>query len=124
MKRLLSLIAFLFLLTAMASGQGNGNNGNAYGQGGGNSNWSGANWPGWLQNWLQNGGQVPQPLALAAIWKARDWGWANFRLHYGQMVAKYAQGQLTVTYVSTAPPTLTFAVTYGGLGTIVIIDDF
>lgn len=72
--------------------------------------------------WLENSGQVPQIVSLAAIKKASDWGQQTFGLSYGQMVSKYAQGQLTVSYVSVAPPSLVFRVNYGGFGITVILD--
>jgi hypothetical protein len=127
MKRFLSILAFSLLLVTFVSAQGNGNggngnNGNGNGPGSGYSlgNGNGFNW---LVNHLENGGQVPQLVALAAIYKARDWGWQYFRLTYGQMIAKYAQGQLTVSYISVAPPTLIFSVDYGGHGIVVILDN-
>ena len=134
MRRLLSGLVFglVFVATVAAQGNGNGNNGNGYGNGGnggygnGNGNAYGqanspwGNWPQWLINWLENGGQTPPLLAADIIWEARAWGQQNFGLSYGQMLQKYAQGSLTLTYISTAPPTLTFRVSYGGLSVIVL----
>ncbi|MBK9451001.1 MAG: hypothetical protein IPN95_16660 [Bacteroidetes bacterium] len=147
MRRLLSGLAFsLFIITSVAAqgngngygnggygnnGNGNGgygNNGNgnggysnnAYGQG--NSQWANVNWPQWLINWLENGGQIPPVLAANVIWEARGWGQQTFSLNYGQMLQKYSQGQLTLEYLSTSPPSLTFRVRFGGLSITVIID--
>jgi hypothetical protein len=148
MKRYLSLMAFFLVSFTFVAAQGNGGNngngngnsgygnngngnggygnpinwtGNGYGQG--NSPWANVNWPQWLINWLENGGQIPPLLAADVIWEARSWGQQNFSLSYGQMLQKYAQGHLTITYISTAPPSLTFRVTFGGLS-VVIIDSF
>lgn len=137
MKRLLGILAFGLLLVSSVAAQGsggNGNNGNGYGNnanggyGNGNGNANGqvnspwGNWPQWLINWLENGGQTPPLLAADVIWEARSWGQQNFGLSYGQMLQKYAQGSLTLTYISTAPPTLTFRVLYGGLSVTVVTD--
>lgn len=125
MKKILALVLFLLCTLTAIHAQGNGN-GNGNGQGNGNGNgyaWgSGGGFNG-LVTWLENGGQVPQVVSLAAIYKARNWGQQNFSLNYGQMVAKYVQGQLTVTYLSVSPPTLVFRVRMGGLGIDVILDD-
>lgn len=124
MKKILALVSFLLIAFTAIHAQGNGNgNGNAYGQGNGNG-WAWGNGGGFnaLVTYLENGGQVPQVVSLAAIYKARDWGQQTFGLNFGQMVAKYAQGQLTVSYVSVAPPSLVFRVSYGGFGIIVILD--
>lgn len=132
MKRFLSILAFSLLVVASVAAQGNGNgnnwngnngngnggNGNAYGQA--NSPWANANWPQWLVSWLENGGQIPQILALDVIWEARAWGMQNFSLNYPQMLQKYAQGQLTLEYISTSPPSLTFRVRFGGISVVVI----
>ncbi len=105
---------------------GNGNNGNGnggYGNNGygqGNSPWANVNWPQWLINWLENGGQIPPLLAADVIFEARAWGQQNFGLSYGQMLQKYAQGSLTLEYISTAPPSLTFRVRYGGIDVLII----
>ncbi len=107
---------------------GNGNNGNGnggYGNNGfgqGNSAWANVNWPQWVINWLENGGQIPPLLAANVIWEARAWGQQNFSLGYGQMLQRYAQGNLTLSYLSTSPPSLTFRVAFGGLNVIVVVD--
>jgi hypothetical protein len=132
MKRFVSILALLLVSFAFVAAQGNGgNNGNGNGNGNGgyssygqgNGPWLNVNWPQWLINWLENGGQVPPVLAADVIWEARSWGQQNFGLSYLQMLQKYAQGQLTLTYISTSPPSLTFRVTFGGLN-VVIIDSF
>jgi hypothetical protein len=129
MKKLLVLFSFFLLAITAIHAQGNGNgNGNPFGQANANNNgnaWAWGNGGGFnaLVTYLENGGQVPQFVSLAAIYKARDWGQQNFGLNYGQMVAKYVQGQLTVTYVSVAPPSLVFRVSYGGFGITVILDN-
>ncbi len=144
MKRLLSILAFsLFMITSIAAqGNGNGNGNGGYGNNGngnggynnppgggqangyvqGNNPWVNVNWPQWLISWLQNGGQIPPLLAADVIWDARAWGMQNFGLSYGQMLQKYGQGQLTLQYVSTSPPTLLFRVRFGGLNIDVIVD--
>lgn len=122
MKKLVTLVLFLLLLSSFAAAQGNGggngNGNNANGQ------WGNANWPQFVITWLQNGGQVPLPLAVMVIHEARAWGMQNFGLNQGQMLQKYFQGQLTVEFVSTSPPSLTFRVRYGGGDIIVVTDDF
>lgn len=129
MKKILVLFSFFLIAFAAIHAQGNGNgNGNAYGQGNGNNNgngWAWGNAGGFnaLVTYLENGGQVPQLISLAAIFKAREWGQQTFGLNYGQMVAKYVQGQLTVTYLSVAPPMLVFRVRYGGIHIDVILDN-
>jgi hypothetical protein len=145
MRRLLSSLVFGLVLVISVAAQGNGNGGNgnggygnngngnggysnppvggqANGYGQSNSPWVNANWPQWLINWLENGGQIPPLLAADVIWEARTWGQQNFSLSYWQMLQKYAQGQLTLEYISTTPPTLTFRVRYGNLSIMVISD--
>jgi hypothetical protein len=138
MRRFILSLAFSLLIVASLAAQGNGygnggngNNGNGnenggYGNNGfgqGNSPWANANWPQGLINWLENGGQIPPLLAMDVIWEARPWGQQQFGLSYGQLLQKYAQGSLTLEYISTAPPTLTFRVRYGGGNISVIIDN-
>jgi hypothetical protein len=101
-------------------GYGNPVNGTGNGYGQGNSPWANVNWPQWLINWLENGGQIPPLLAMDVIWEARTWGQQQFGLSYGQMLQKYAQGSLTLEYISTAPPSLTFRVSYGGINVLII----
>lgn len=123
MKKLVTLVLFLLLLSSFAAAQGNGGgNGNGNGNNG-NSQWGNANWPQYVITWLQNGGQVPLPLAVVVIHEARAWGMQNFGLNQGQMIQKYFQGQLTVEFVSTSPPSLTFMVKFGGGDVIVVIVD-
>ena len=136
MKRIFTFLVFILLVAGFVAAQGNGGgNGNSPngGQGNGNSNngnppgggmggwaWGNSNWPNLLIQQLENGGPIPNAIALGAIWKAREWGQQTFGLSYGQMVARYAQGSLTVTYVSTAPPALVFNVAFDG-GNIAVI---
>jgi hypothetical protein len=123
MKKILALILFLLCTLTVVQAQGNGNgNGNGNGQGNGYAWGNGGGFNG-LVTWLENGGQIPQVISLAAIYKARDWGQQTFSLNYGQMIAKYAQGQLTVIYLSVSPPTLVFRVRYGGIHIDVLIDN-
>ncbi len=145
MRRFILSLAFSLLIVASLAAQGNGygnggngnngngnggygNNGNGNGGNGnngfgqGNSPWANANWPQWLINWLENGGQIPPLLAMDVIWEARPWGQQQFGLSYGQLLQKYAQGSLTLEYISTAPPTLAFRVRFGGLSIDVIAD--
>jgi hypothetical protein len=127
MRRLLSGLAFgLAIFTSMAA-QGNGNgygnsgNGNGYGNNGygqGDGSWANVD----LITWLENGGEIPPRLAAKVIFEARAWGQQQFGLNYGQMLQKYSQGLLTIQYLSTAPPTLMFRVSYGNLSISVIID--
>ncbi len=126
---LFSMLAFSATYSQCNGNGGYGNNGSGnggYGNNGngGNSQWANTHWPQWVITWLENGGQVPMPLAVAAIREARAWGMQNFGLNQGQMLVKYLQGQLTVEYVSTAPPSLTFRVSYSGGIAIVILQDF
>jgi hypothetical protein len=119
MKRYLSLLAFLLVSFAFVAAQGNGgNNGN-----GNNGNGPSVNAQQWLLTYLQNGNPVPTPLALDIIRQSRDWGLQVCGLYLGQMIQKYFQGQLTVEFVATSPPSWTFRVIYGGLS-VVIIDSF
>jgi hypothetical protein len=133
MKKFLALLVLLLVsftfVAAQGNGNGNGNNGNGNGcgnNGNGNSNsnsaWS-CYWPNWVITWLENGGNVPMPLAVAVIREARSWGQQNFGLNQGQMIVKYLQGQLTVDYVPTAPPSLIFRVSYAGGDLIVVLVD-
>lgn len=133
MKKILFLAVLLFFSFAFVHAQGNsGNNGNGNGNGnpqqgwnGGNGNnpWANINAPQWLLTWLQNGGQVPMPLAVMVIHEARSWGQQNYGMNQGQMVVKYLQGLLTIEFVSTSPPSLTFRVRFGGGDIMVVIDD-
>ncbi len=101
-------------------GYGNPVNGTGNGYGQGTSPWANSNWPQWVITWLENGGQIPPLLAMDVIWEARTWGLQQFGLSYGQMLQKYAQGSLTLEYISTAPPSLTFRVRYGGIDVLII----
>jgi hypothetical protein len=133
MKKFIVLLSFLFVafsyLAAQSNGNGGGNgywNGNGNNGNGGNTGvWAGSNWPQWVINWLENGGQVPIPMAMRVTWQTRQWGQQTFGLNYGQMVQKYFQGDLTITYLPTTPPTpiLTFRVSYGGGILIINIED-
>ncbi len=131
MKKILFLAVLLLFSFAFVHAQGNsGNIGNGNGNsqqgwngGNGNNPWANINAPQWLLSWLQNGGQVPMPLAVMVIHEARTWGQQNFGMNQGQMVAKYLQGLLTIEFVSTSPPSLTFRVRLGGGDVMVILDD-
>jgi hypothetical protein len=72
---------------------------------------------------LQNGNPVPTLLALDIIRQARDWGMQVCGLNLGQMIQKYFQGQLTVEFLATSPPSWTFRVRFGNLD-VTIIDSF
>lgn len=126
MKRLLSILAFLTIVFtasfAQGNGQGNGNGGYGNNSGNSNSGWAGY-WPNWVISWLENGGTVPTPLAVAVIHEARAWGQQNYGLNQGQMIVKYFQGSLTVEYVPTVPPSLVFRLRYGGSDVIVVLVD-
>jgi hypothetical protein len=116
MKNIVAALALVLLTACTVVAQ---NNGNGLGNAGGN-----ANWPTWVQAWVQNGGQVPHPLALRVVREARQWGQQNFGLNLGQMIQKYMIGELTVELVATSPPSLTFRVSYGGSIAIVQLEDF
>jgi hypothetical protein len=124
MKRFLSILAFLLVSFAFVAAQGNGgNNGNGNWNGNGNNgngNGSAVNAQQWLLTYLQNGNPVPTILALDIIRQARDWGMQVCGLNLGQMIQKYFQGQLTVTFMSTSPPSMTFRVSYGGNDVLII----
>ena len=131
MKRFLSILAFsLFIITSIAAqGNGNGgfgNNGNGnggYGNGQGNSQWANVNWPQWLISWMENGGQVPMPLAVMVIHEAKEWGMQNFGFTQGQMLQRYVWGVFTIEFISTSPPSLTFRLRHGGgLNIVVVLD--
>lgn len=116
LKRFLFGLAFLLAAMSFVAAQGNGGgngSGNSYAWGNQQS----------LINWLENGGSIPRPLAMRVIHEAREWGMANFGLSQGQMVQKYNQGLLTIEYLYTAPPTLTFKVSFGGGLCIIVIED-
>ncbi len=131
MKKILFLAVLLFFSFAFVHAQGNsGNNGNGNGNsqqgwngGNGNNPWANLNAPQWLLTWLQNGGQVPAPLAVMVIREARSWGQQNFGLNQGQMVVKYLQGQLTIDFLNTSPPSLTFRVSYLSGSIVVVLVD-
>lgn len=148
MKKILSLLVLLLVSSTFVAAQcGGGNNGNGNGYGGnggygnngngnggnvgnGNNNpWANTNWPQFVTNWLQNGGQIPFPLAVFVIHEARAWGQQNFGLNQGQMLQRYATGLLTIQFIAVSPPpasqssTLTFRVLYDGVDIIVVIDD-
>jgi hypothetical protein len=116
MKRILSLLAFLIVLSSAASSQstGNGNSGN--GNPWGNGNWSE------LIVLLENGGQVPTPIVNQVLHAVKDWGRQTFGLSLGQMHQKYGNGELAIVYLSTSPPSLTFRVSYGGVLITSVID--
>jgi hypothetical protein len=129
MKRAIFPLLFALCAFTFVAAQPNGN-GNGYGNYG---NWNGngpaanvnawaSNWPQWVIAWLNQGGQVPAPLALVVIHEARAWGQAQ-GLNQVQMIQKYANGQLTIEYQPTSPPSLTFNVRYGGNQTLVVLED-
>jgi hypothetical protein len=130
MKRFLTLLAFLLVSITFVAAQGNSwGNGNPNNNQGGWNNGS-TNTQGPLLTaqqallaYLQAGNPVPFPLALDIIRQTRDWGQQQCGLNLGQMIQKYAQGQLTVDFVSTSPPSWTFRVSYGNLN-VLVIDSF
>jgi len=124
MKRIFAALVLLVLSYGFAAAQTNGYGGN------GNNNaspyanaWS-PRWPNIVIHWLQNGGQVPPLLTLAVLNEARPWFQQNFGLGPLQVLQKYAQGLVTITYVPTTPPAdvLTFRVGYGGIEVIAIVE--
>jgi hypothetical protein len=123
MKKLLTLVMFLLLLSSFVVAQGNGGGNGNNGNGQGNGPWSNTNLPQFITTWLQNGGQIPQPVAVAVIREARSWGQQTCGLNQGQMIQKYFQGLLTVEFVSTSPPSMTFRVSFGGNVIFIILED-
>lgn len=109
MKNLLLIgglvIGLLVGISQSASAQSVPNNGNPY--------------PGWVTS-----GQVPPLVALWVIRQAQPTYQQTFGLGLLQLVHKYNIGQLTITVVTTNPPTnVIFRVSYGGID-ITIIGDF
>ena len=125
MKKLLTLLVFTLAMGTFVAAQSNG--GIPFcGYGTSNSSaWSGCNWPNWVVSWLQEGGAIPQPLAVRVIRESRAWGQA-LGLNQGQMIHQYNQGLLTIEYLATTPPPpfLMFRVVYGGVLDTIIIDNF
>lgn len=121
MKKFLACVAFVFLAASFVAAQGSGGwNGN--GNEGNDISWSSGAMPSIAADWLNNGGQLPQPLAMLIIHEAKDAGLANFGLSLGQMIHQYNQGLLTIELVATMPPSLTFRLISGG-GTILVVID-
>jgi hypothetical protein len=121
MKKILGILALLLVSFTFVAAQGNGgNNGNGYGNNGQGPSFNAQQW---LIDYLEAGNPVPHWLALDVIRDAREWGSQVCGLNLGQMIAKYLQGQLTVEYISTAPPSFTFRISYGGHD-VVVIDSF
>jgi hypothetical protein len=77
--------------------------------------------------WLENGGQGPVPMYLVTRVRlaARPWLIQTFGLSNGQIAQKWANGEITMTYLPTSPPTptLSFRVSFGGGLIIVDIGD-
>jgi hypothetical protein len=93
---------------------------NAPGSNGGWWNGNGANYPAWVTN-----GQVPPGVALWVVRQAQPTYQQTFGLGYLQLVHKYNIGQLTITILTTNPPTdIVFRVSYGGVEVIVLTDSF
>jgi hypothetical protein len=135
MKRYLSLLAFFFVTFSYIAAQGNGggghqgSGGSGSGSGSGHngsqsstSPWAGMNIPNSWKHWLNNGGNMPGDMRDAILVKAATWGMQNFGFTVNQMKQRYNQGTLTIQYLTTAPPTLSFRVSYGGGNISVIID--
>jgi hypothetical protein len=124
MKNFVAVLVLVVLTCGgMYAQNGNcGNNGNGPGNGNpanGTGGWGSGQY---LVSWLENGGSIPQPVAIAVIHEARVWGQQNFGLSLGQMIQKYNQGLLTVEFMYTSPPSLTFRVGFGGIEIAVILD--
>jgi hypothetical protein len=134
-KKLLGLLFFVLLTVGSVLAQGNGNGGSGSGsgnQGHGVSNSQAQtspfqNWPLPVRLWLEIGGQgqIPVVLQVRVRLEARPWLQQAFGLSNGQIVQKWLNGEITVTYVPTVPPspTLTFRVEYGGGLILVEIGD-
>ena len=117
MKKYIVVLSFLLFSVSWVAAQNNGND-NGHGCGSGNS------WPAWVQSCLNASTPVPMPVCLKVVRDCRQWGQQNFGLNLGQMFQKYFQGEMTVDLIQTAPPSLTFRVSYGGIGITIILDDF
>ena len=128
----LLLTSFSFVL---AQGNGSGHNGAQHGNGGSgsgsglhgsnqnNSPWAGMNIPNSWKHWLDNGGNMPGDLRDAILFKASTSGFQAFALPLNLLRQRYNQGTLIITYVATAPPSLSFRVSFGGTDIILIIDN-
>jgi hypothetical protein len=130
MKKFVAVLALVVLSFGFVAAQGNGNGwGNGNGGNGnnnsafGNGGWSSI-WPTVITHWLNNGGDIPVLLRLRILNEARPWFQANFGLGPGQILQKYAQGLITITYLPTSPPApvLYFRVAYDGNQIILVID--
>jgi hypothetical protein len=134
MKNLVLFLGILIAASTIAVAQnGCGGSGSGASSGSGSGSGSGHGYhghhnnrqmPAWVQSCLNGTASLPQNICVRVIRECRQWGQQNFGLNQGQMIQKFNQGLLTVELIQTNPPSLTFRVTYGGIGTIEIIDNF
>ncbi len=135
MKKCIALLSFLLLGLSWVAAQntGNGGSGNGCNQGNGpqvygqNQASPYQNWPLPVRIWLDNGAQgaVPSLLMARVRIAARPWLQQTFGLSMGQIIQKYNNGEITVVYLPTSPPSavLSFRVTYEGGAIIISIED-
>jgi hypothetical protein len=81
-------------------------------------------WPDWLQTWLDQGGPMPAQLVADVIHEAADWGLETLHLTESEMLEKYATGEIKIEFDPTALPVLSFRVSAGNTGMIVILDNY
>ena len=135
MKNLFAVLVLVLLTGTTCWAQGHGGSGSGSGSGGSGSGHHGSgghgsaaqpHWPAPVQSWLDNGAQgpIPQVLLNRVRQDAKPWLMQTFGLTNGQIQQRYNNGQITITYIATAPPTpvLSFRVAYGGLTIIIIMD--
>jgi hypothetical protein len=128
-KNLLGLLLIVLLTVGVVVAQGNGGSGSGNGNHGHGLSGTQAqtspyqNWPMPVRVWLDGGGQGQIPMLLVARVRlaARPWLMQTFGLSNGQIMQKWANGEIVMTYLPTSPPTPTlfFRVSLGG-GLIII----
>jgi hypothetical protein len=140
MKKCIALLSILLLAVSWVAAQNTGNGSSGCNTpGGAQSNGNGPqgnsqnqaspyqNWPLPVRIWLDNGAQaaIPPLLIVRVRIAARPWLQQTFGLSMGQIIQKYNNGEITVVYLPTSPPSavLSFRVSYGGGLIIIEIDD-
>ena len=130
MKKLLPLLGLLLLSYSFCAAQGGGGNGGS-GSGGSGSGYHGGNGHGpnannnamqQLKAQLANGMAIPPWLNQRVLLKTFQTT-THFGLSLQSLRNQFNAGNLTVTYVQTSPPSLTFRVRYNGVDIMVVIDD-
>ena len=110
------MLGLLLGLSQSASAQNVPGNNN--GPGWSNGNNGAPQYPAWV-----NTGNIPNWAALLVIYEATPTYQQAFGLQYLQLLNKYRIGQLTITILTTNPPsTVTFRVSYGGIDISILID--